>query len=161
VTESKLIALLVGIIVFLGAIFFGFRAVYDAGDNAGAARIQKQWDANKADIQRTADAAIAQATKDKETAIANNEGVINDLQTQVNSTRNLAGDLAKRLSDAENRATAYSGALSKTSDQLAATSRTTAQIMGQLNGAVADALNECGEVRADYKALIAEIKPQM
>lgn len=159
--EAKIIAGLLGIVIFLGALFFGFRAVYDAGKESQASADATAMAQFKASIQATTDAAIAQVTKDKETALANNEGVTNDLQTQLDSMRNLSSTLSQRLRDAESRASSLSGALSKTSDQLAATTGSTTSILGQINGAIADALNECGAVRADYKALIAEVKPQI
>ena len=154
-------AKIAGIVALFATLAWGVIADYDAGKRAGSDAITKLWDADKAAIQKTADDRIAQNTKEKEAALANNEGVINDLKIQLNGSRYLASTLSNRLRDAENRAAASSSALSKTSDQLAATTGSATSILGQINGAIADALNECGAVRADYKALIAEVKPQI
>lgn len=157
----RLIAYAVGALLVLGLLFAGFRAIYDAGDNAGQEKVQLLWDQDKALIQKEADRAVAKATQEKEAAIVNNGDVTNDLQTQLNSMRDLNRGLSGRLRDAEGRASAYSGALSKAADQLRVTPGTAAQGLGRFNDALADALNECGATRAEYKALIAEIRPQL
>lgn len=160
-TPYRLIAYAVGALLVLGLLFAGFRAIYDAGDNAGQEKVQLLWDQDKALIQKEADRAVAKATQEKEAAIVNNGGITSDLQTQLDSMRDLNRDLSGRLRDAEGRASAYSGALSKAADQLRVTPGTATQGLGRFNDALADALNECGATRAEYKALIAEIRPQL
>lgn len=160
-TEARVIAVLVAIIGVVAFTGWGIVADFDAGKRAGSDAIQKLWDADKAAIQKTADDRIAQNTKDKEAALANNEGVINDLQTQLNGSRDLASTLSNRLRDAENRAAASSSALSKTSDQLRASTGALNASLEQINGAVADAINECGANNAKYTALVKQLKPQL
>jgi uncharacterized lipoprotein YajG len=115
----------------------------------------------KAQIQANTDAAIAQITKDKEAALANNEGVTNDLQAQLDSMRNLTSGLASKLRDAESRASAASGSLSKANDQLRTSAGTLNASLEQINGAVADTINECGANNAKYAALVKELTPQL
>ena len=160
-TEVKIIAGLLGIIVFLGALFFGFRAVFDAGKESQAATDAVAMAQFKAQIQANTDAAIAQVTKDKEAALANNEGVTNDLQNQLNSMRTLTSGLADRLRNAESRASSASSSLSKANDQLRTSSGPLNASLEQINGAVADAINECGANNAKYTALVRQLTPQL
>jgi hypothetical protein len=133
---------------------------YDDGLVSGKAQIQTQWDQDKAKIQATADAAVAQATKDKEAAIASNEGIANDLQTQLDSLRNLNASLAQRLRIAAS-ITAGSGNMSQGPNNPSPASDATRTRLGQINDAIAASLTECRTNWANYSALIKELKPQL
>lgn len=160
-TEAKVIAGLAALIAILGLAGFGLKKAYDDGRKNGMASVQVQFDQFKADTAKVANDQLLKDAKDKADALANNEGVINDLQTQLNSQRSLGSGLAKRLSDAESRAGSCSGILSKTSDQLRAASGAVNASLEQINGAVADTINECGSNNARYTALVKQLKPQL
>jgi hypothetical protein len=161
VTEAKLLAGLVGIIVFLGALFFGFRAVYDAGDKAGAARIQLAWDQNKSDIQRLADEAVANVTKERDQALEANEVAQNGYQAQLSAANASAADFASRLRRAEASIAANSRPMPQGGggQQSSATSAQTGDV--NLTNALGAALAECSANTAQLDALIVEIKSQL
>jgi hypothetical protein len=134
--------------VWLGA------AIYSAGEQ----HIQLKWDADKAEIQAKADAAIAKATQDKETALANNEGIRSDLQTQLDSVRNLNTSLSERL---RIYSAAGGGSVPKAGDKPGVTPAPDTSRVGRLNDALGAALNECYGNRLKHEALIRELKPQL
>src|ERR1700675_2553794 len=80
-------------IAILAALAWASRAIYSAGEQ----HIQLQWEADKAVIQATADAAIAKATAEKEAALTNNAQVINDTAQQIIALRDLNVQLSSRL----------------------------------------------------------------
>lgn len=160
-TEARLIALLVGIIVFLGAIFFGMRAVYDAGDKAGSTKIQLQWDADRAAIQKLSDAAIANATKERDAALHANEVAQNGYQAQLSAANASAADFARRLRDAEARIAAGGGGVSQGSDRRESPDPSATASDVRLTNALGNALAECSANTAQLDALIVELKPQL
>jgi preprotein translocase subunit SecF len=159
--EVKIIAGLVGIIVFLGALFFGFRAIYDAGDNAGASRVQLQWDDDKANIQKITDAAIASVTKERDTALQANEAIQNAYQTQLSAANANAADFAARLRSAESRLAASSRGMPQGGGGSGITPASANAGDVVLTNAIGSALAECQANSAQLNALIAEIKPQL
>jgi chromosome segregation ATPase len=159
--EIKAIAIGVGVILLALAGYFGYRSAYDSGQTAGKAETQILWDADRIAIQKVADDAIAENTKEKEAALAANEGITNDLQNQLSSIRDLSGNLAMRLRDAESRAAASAGSLSQANDKLRTASGALNASLEQINGAVADTINECGANNAKYTALVKELRPQL
>lgn len=141
--------------------FFGFRAVYTAGDNAGASRVQTQWDEDKSAIQKVTDAAIATATKQRDDALQANEVAQNGYQIQLSAANSSAADFAKRLRSAEARIAANSSAVSKAgSGQQPSSASSQAGDVG-LTNALGAALAECSSNSAQLDALIVELKPQL
>jgi hypothetical protein len=161
VTEAKLLGFIVGAVLLLAAVFFGFRAVYDAGDKSGAARIQLQWDQDKADIQRLSDAAIANVTKERDAALQANEVAQNGYQAELSAANASAADFARRLRSAEARLAASSGSVPQASggQQSADPSSQAGDV--RLTNALGAALAECSENAAQLDALIVELKPQL
>lgn len=160
-TEAKLIAALLGIVIFLGALFFGFRAVYDAGDNAGASRVQLLWDDDKANIQKVTDAALANVTKERDAALATNEAAQNAYQTQLSAATASAADFASRLRSAEARIAANRSSVPKSGSGSEPTPASAQSGDVVLTNAIGSALAECSANAAQLNALIAEIKPQI
>ena len=160
-TEIKLIVAGVLVIALGLGGFLLYRSAYDSGQTAGKAEIQVQWDTDKSKIQAVTDAAIAQATKDKEAAIAANEGIQNDLQTQLASMRDLNTTLAKRMRLASSNPSANSGTLPQAAGNKDPVSAPANDSVGRLNQLLADALTECRANWANYSALIKELSPQL
>jgi hypothetical protein len=161
VTEAKVIVGLVILIAVLGLVGWGLKASYDSGETSGKAQVQTAWDTDKAKIQAVTDAAIAKATKDKETAIATNEGVINELQAQLSTASASANTYASQLRDTRTRLAASLSALSQARNNPVTSAAPAAPGVGQLDAATGAALSECYAVRASYSALIKELSPQL
>jgi hypothetical protein len=142
------------------AIFLGGYKVADWRGKAALASLQHAWDVDKAQIQATADAAIAQATKDKMTALAANEGIQSDYQTQLSSARALNGSLADRLRQLQSTP-AHSSPVPKAGDRQQPAPTSGTPTMGQIDDAIAAAFTECANNRAQLNSLIAEIRPQL
>jgi low affinity Fe/Cu permease len=163
-TEAKIIAGLVGIIVFLGAIFFGFRTVYDAGHTAGVLLVQNEWDADKAAIQKVTDAAIASATKQRDDALAANEAIESDYQNKLSTVAASATVFAARLRNAEATIAANRNSVPKTPNNSSSTPAGTASSadqLGQLVTLVTGLRTECAANSDQLDALIAQIKTQL
>src|SRR5208282_2576891 len=160
-TEAKLIAILVALLLLVGGIWYLTEQAHATGYKAGSAAIQVQWDQDKAAIQKTADAAIATATKERDDALAANEGISSDLQTQLSSARALNGQLANSLRQYQARAAASSGAVPKAGSGQGATTTPSTPSLGQLDAATGAALTECYSDRLEYEALIKEIIAQL
>jgi len=160
-TEIKLGIIAVIVIALALGGYLGYRSAYDSGLTAGKAEIQAAWDTDKAKIQAVTDAAIAQATKDKEDAIAANEAIQNDYQTQLSAARTLSDALAQRLRSYTASHPANSGAVSKagSGSEPAATSSQAGDVI--LTNALGAALAECSANTAQLDALIVEIKRQL
>src|ERR1700675_1645154 len=133
-------------IAILAALAWASRAIYSAGEQ----HIQLQWEADKAVIQATADAAIAKATAEKEAALTNNAQVINDTAQQIIALRDLNVQLSSRLRLAT-KAPANSGAVSTGDDFPGTATGAIADGMAKLDDAIAAALTECAINRANYK----------
>jgi hypothetical protein len=154
-------AKIAAVVLLLAAIFYGGYHVADLRGKAALASLQNAWDTNKAAIQATTDKAIAQATKDKETAQAANEVISHDYEAQLLAANTSAGNLARELRDARARLAANSGTVQQTPSQSIPPSGATSPGMGRTDELLGGALAECAAVRAGYKALIAEITPQL
>src|SRR5271169_2804095 len=95
-------------IAILAALAWLGKAIYSAGEQ----HTQVQWDAYKVHAQALTDAAIAQATKERDSAITANEAISNDYQIKLDAANSNAADFAKRLRDATSRLLAGSGTVS-------------------------------------------------
>jgi hypothetical protein len=148
-------------VALLAALYWGLAADYSAGKKSGEAAIQTQWDADKAKIQATADAAIAQATKERDTALEANEVAQNAYQTQLSLANASAATFAQRLRSAETSLAASRSSMSKGSGGSGSTA--TSQTSGDVNltSAFGAALAECAANTAQLDALITELKPQL
>lgn len=162
---QRVIYLKVGaLVIFMSAVGWAFYATYHAGKKAGSDAIQKLWDEDKAKIQATADAAIAQATKDKETAIAANEVIANDYQAQLLAANASAAQFAQRLRNAEAIIAAGGGSSAKAPDKPGSVnpgSPAVAELLGQLVTLVTDLRTDCKADADQLDALIAQLKPQL
>jgi hypothetical protein len=132
-----------------------------AGYKAGSAAIQVKWDADKAVIEKTAEAAVAAATADKEKALADNEQIQTAYQTQLADANAAAAALAGRLHDYQVRAAAGGSSLPNTRGGLGPTPAAAPPSEGQLDGDLGNRLIECAANEAQLAALISEIKPQL
>lgn len=159
--EAKIIAGLVLIAAVFGFGWYLENHVYQAGYKAGSAAIELKWDQDKADIQKAADIAIAAATKEKEDALANNEGITNDLQAQLSAARTLSNTLAQRLRSASNHSPAGGSHVPEAADHPGAPADTAGPGVDELNAALGAALSECYANRANQIALIKELLPQL
>jgi DNA-binding LytR/AlgR family response regulator len=160
VTEFKLIAGLIALIAVVGLTGWGIVADYDAGKKSGSDVVQKLWDANKAQIQATADAAIANVTKERDAALQANEVAQNGYQVQLSAANASAADFARRLRNAEASIAASSRAMSKVGSGQQSTTTGTQSGDVVLTNALGSALAECSANAAQLNALIAEVKPQ-
>lgn len=159
--QIKAIAILLALVVLVGG-FFGYGAWRESvGKKNGANRIQVAWDADKAKIQAVTDAAIAQATAQKDMALQANEVIANDYQTQLSAAVADADSLAERLRNAEARLAAHSDTAAKAGDQPGITETGPQASHGELTNAVARVFAECTENADQLDALIAEIRPQL
>jgi hypothetical protein len=160
-TEVKMIAIGVGVILLALAGYLGYRSAYDSGLMAGKAEVQTLWDADKAAIQRVADAAIAQATKERDDALTANEVAQNGYQTQLSAANASAADFAKRLRYTEALIATRSSAVPKAGSGQQPTATSTQSGDVSLTNALGAALAECSANVAQLDALIIEIKPQL
>jgi hypothetical protein len=158
--EAKLLAFLALACALIGSVWWYGEHKYSQGHAAGAAEIQSQWDTDKLAIQKVADAAIAEATKDKEEALSNNSGVINDLTQQLDSARGLNTQLADRLR-AYQATRPAAGGVPESRGRPGIVAAPAAPGVGELNVALGDALDECYANYAKYSALIKELTPQL
>src|SRR5271163_4745872 len=162
--EAKAIAILVALLGLVAGVWWYGEHRYSQGHTAGAAQVQTAWDTDKAQIQATAAAAVAAATKEKEDALTNNAGVINDLNAQLESARGLNAQLSNGLRDYKARVAAGSGALPKTNGGPATAPAPSAPGVGQtddINQLTADTLDECYTNFVRYSALIKELSLQL
>lgn len=154
-------AKLAAALALLAAICWGVVADYQAGKKAGSDAIQAVFDDFKSKEYADTVKDLTDVRKQLTEAIANNDGAINDLNAQMDVLRNTGSLLSSRLRDAENRASALGSALSKAGDQLRTSNGSLNASLEQINGAVADTINECGANNAKYTALVRELKPQL
>jgi len=145
----------------LGAVFFGFRAVYDAGHSAGVSETTAQWDADKIAIQKVTDAAIAQATAERDMALKSNEAIQNDYQSKLTAATANAADFALRLRNAETLIAANRSNVPKAGGGSESATASTEAGDVRLTNALGAALAECSANTAQLDALITEIKPQL
>jgi hypothetical protein len=150
----------VAIAALLG-VLYAAHAQYESGFTAGSNQVQVKWDKDLAARQKVTDDAIAQASKTHEAALAANQDTITDATNQIASLRSLNGNLAARLRNLTASAGACGGPVPKAGDQPGATSASPTVTVGQINDALAAALTECAVNRANYTALIKEIKGQL
>ena len=145
----------------MGAVFFGFRAVYDAGHSAGVSETTAQWDADKIAIQKVTDAAIAQATAERDMALKSNEAIQNDYQSKLTAATANAADFALRLRNAETLIAANRSNVPKAGGGSESATASTEAGDVRLTNALGAALAECSANTAQLDALITEIKPQL
>ena len=141
-------------------IAYGGYHVADLKGKAALASLQEAWDADRAAIQKTTAAAIAQSTKERDDALQANEGITSDLTTQLSSIRELNSTLAARLRIAT-RVAADSGAVPKAGGGQSTIATPLDIGDGQIDDAIADALTECASNRANQVALQKEIISQL
>jgi hypothetical protein len=153
-------AKLAGAAVLLAMFAWGAIADYSAGKKAGEDFIQAAWDKDKESIAKLASDEAAKNAKKLQDAITDNEGIVNDLQNQIDAQRKLNSDLASRLRLATS-IPAGSSSLPKAPNNSIPSTITVNDRLGQIDDAIAAVLTECAQTRSDYKALIAEIKPQI
>lgn len=161
ITQIKLIAGAVIIAVLIGLGFWGYHNIYQTGKAAGAAEVQTAWDADKAAIQKATDAAIAQATAQRDMALQANEVIHAQYANELAAAAATGLQLAQRLRDAESRAATDRGPVSKTDRGPRPSAAGEASSMGAINEALGSVLTECADNRAQLNALIGEIKPQL
>lgn len=157
----RLIGYLGGAAIVLGALFWVTHAVYEAGDKNGANRIQVAWDADKTQIANVAAQAIAQMTAERDMALRANEVIHDQYSKQLQANADTAAALSQRLRNAEAIATAHSNLLSKAADIVRSAQSGSTSGMGPIDDAIAAALTECADNRAQLNSLIAELKPQL
>jgi hypothetical protein len=162
VIPYRLIGYLAGAIAVLGALFWVTHAVYEAGDRNGAARVQKDWDDDKAAIVKVTAQAIADATKQRDDALNANEAIQNDYQTELLTARATAIQFAQRLRDYQTRAATDRGPVPKAGDHQnsSATSAESAAEAG-IYERLANYDQSCQADAAQLNALIREIRPQL
>ncbi len=155
------LALLVGL---LAAVGWGAYADYAAGRKAGQDAIQTQWDADRIKIQQVADAAIAQATKERDAAVAANEGIENDYQAKLSAATANAADFSRRLSNALTGIAANRNPAGQTSSGPGTPTASAAAVAQQLSTVVkltSNLYTDCLANADQLDGLIAEIKPQL
>eukprot|EP00697_Spironema_sp_BW2_P002388 gnl/Spiro4/13192_TR6997_c0_g1_i1.p2 gnl/Spiro4/13192_TR6997_c0_g1~~gnl/Spiro4/13192_TR6997_c0_g1_i1.p2 ORF type:complete len:164 (+),score=9.41 gnl/Spiro4/13192_TR6997_c0_g1_i1:844-1335(+) len=162
--ETKLFLSLAVITALIIGVWWYGEHEESMGRKAGAAEVQTQWDKDKEAIEKLDDATIAKVTKERDDALANNEGVQRDLQTQLDSARGLNTDLSNRLRAYS--ATARPSGVPQGRGGPSAPSGPAAPSVGStdetaLDNALGDALNECFKTRVTYEALLKELKPQL
>jgi hypothetical protein len=143
-------------IALLAALGWLGRAIYSAGEQ----HTQLAWDAARIIEKSTYDAAVAQATKERDAALATNEAISNDYQIKLDAANSNAADFAQRLRNATARI--YSNQVSKAGDRPAASdpsAPSSAGQLGQLVTLVTDLRTECKANSDQLDALIAEVKP--
>ena len=149
-------AKLAGILLALAALAWLGKAIYSAGEQ----HVQLAWDAARIIEKSTYDAAVAQATKERDAALATNEAISNDYQTKLDAANSNAADFAQRLRNATARI--YSNQVPKAGDRPAAADPSETSSAGQLQqlaGLTAALHAECLANNAQLEALIAEVKP--
>ena len=156
-TYAKIAALVLAIIF---CVWYGDHRE-NKGYQAGSAAIQVKWDADKAQIQKAVDIALAAATAQKEKALADNETIQTTYQGQLAAAQSTAADLADRLRKLEARIAAGSDHLPKADGGPGPVNPTPVPSQDGFNTALADRLLECAANEAQLSALIAEIKPQL
>jgi hypothetical protein len=150
------------LLAILAAFAWGAYADYHAGVKAGQDSIQRLWDADLLKRQAITDTAIAQATKERDAAIAANEGIANDYQIKLDSANANAADFARRMRDATSRLLAGSSTMPKAGSGQAPSDPSQASSAGQLQqlaSLTAGLHAECLANNAQLEALIAEVKP--
>jgi hypothetical protein len=150
--------------VLVTAIAYGGYHVADLKGKAALEKLQLAWDADKAAIQKAADAAIAQATKDRDAALEANGVIQSEYQTQLSSANASAAQFANRLRNAESRLTASSSSTGKANSGQTTTATgtpTSADQLGQLVSLVTDLRTECLQNADQLDSLTAEIRPQL
>ncbi len=159
--EIKVIAAVGLLLALVGGASYWHHSVYDQGEIAGRAAVQKLWNENKKTIQATADAAIAKANQERDEAQRANEVISHDYETKILAARADAVSLAQRLRDAAARLAANSRATDKAGGQSATPGASAPASDGVLTSAVAGVFEECNANSDQLDALIAEIKPQL
>jgi hypothetical protein len=159
--ETKLLFVLAFIAALLIGGWWLDEHAYHSGLTAGKAEVQTAWDQDKAAIEKLDEAAIAKANKDRDDALATNEGIQNDLQTQLATARALNTDLAQRLRAYEISSTARGNSVSEARGGPDTPTAAVNASLGRLDDATAAALSECAANRTNQIALIGEIVPQL
>lgn len=160
-TEVRLIAGLVALIAVVALTGWGIVADFDAGKRAGSDAVTKLWDADRLKIQSAADAQIAAQTKAKEDALAANEVIRSDYETQLLAARSMSDTLSLRLRQYISSHPADPGNVPKASDRPYPTDPGSQAGDVRLTNALGSALAECSANTAQLDALIIEIKSQL
>jgi hypothetical protein len=153
----------VKVILFLALIAGGYWAynhAYDSGVKDGKATVQIAWDADKEAIQKTAAAAVAQATKERDDALQSNEVIESDYQTKLLSANASASDFASRLRNAYASLATNRGAVPKSGGGQASPQASGSSGDDRLTGLLANAAAECLQNDDQLDALAAEVSPQ-
>lgn len=147
-------------LLLLAGGYWAYDHAYDSGMKAGEATIQTAWDADKEAIQKTADAAVAQATKERDDALQSNEVIESDYQTKLLSANASASDFASRLRNAYASLAARRSAVPKSSGGQAAPQASGSSSDERLTSLLANAAAECLQNDDQLDALAAEVSPQ-
>lgn len=130
---------------------------YRQAYTAGAQSVQVKWDAQLADVHRVADEAIERAIKAKDEALANNEVIRANYETQLTAAQSDAADFAERLRNAYS----HPRAVPKSGSGQGTTAAVPAAGDDRLTGLLAGAAAECLQNATQLDALTAELKPQL
>ena len=158
---TKIVAILAALLALVAGVWWYGAHEEAKGHAAGAAEIQTEWDADKVAIAKLASDAALKAEKDREDALANNEGVISDLQIQLQSARGLNTQLSASLRNYQTRPAAGGGGVPKAGGGQTVVVTAADPSVGRLDDALGAALSECADNRANQQALINELKPQL
>lgn len=143
-------------IAILAAAAWLGRAIYSAGEQ----HTQLAWDAARIVERSTYDAAVAQATKERDVALQNNEDISNAYQIKLDAANANAADFAMRLRNATARI--YNNQVPKAGDRPTAADpgqASSAGQLGQLVTLITGLRTECKANSDQLEALIGEIKP--
>lgn len=157
--EAKAILILAAIIALVGFGFYQYRSAFNNGKQAGMEQVQTAWDEARLAEQKVTAAAIAQATKERDDALSNNEGISNDLQAQLLAARSLNTALTDSLR--KYQAGHPSGTVPKAGGGQGTLADAIAPGVGSLDDSLGNALDECYTTRVRYEALIKQITPQL
>jgi hypothetical protein len=161
ITEFKVIAGLTAIIAFFGALTLGYRAVYDAGRNAGETLIQTHWDADRQQIAQAAALSLAESTKRTEDALEANRVIHDTYEQRLADNAATALALAQRLRDAETRLAADRGHLSQAANQPGPAAAGASLSADTLTSALAAVFAEANANADALDALVAQINRQL
>lgn len=161
ITEFKVIAGLTAFIAFFGALTLGYRAVYDAGRNAGETLIQTHWDADRQQIAQAAALSLAESTKRTEDALEANRVIHDTYEQRLADNAATALHLAQRLRDAEARLTANSSHLPQAANQPGPAAAGAPISADTLTSALGAAFTECARNSDALDALVAQINRQL
>lgn len=129
------------------------------GDEKGAARIQKLWDKNLADIAALAakteadNAAALRAAQDR------NRSIVDEYEKRIADSDARGADLARRLRDAT--LAARRGAVPQACGEPGTATASGAASDDEITRAIGDALAECLRNADSKDALLRQLRPQL